>query len=184
VKLHFRSSSEETTLDFGRMLGTFLVPGVVVLLSGDLGAGKTLLARGIGESLGTSRVRSPSFTLVNEYPTDTCLLVHADLYRLEPSEVADLGLEDYIDGAEPCVLLVEWPDRWENPPKFDALRLHIEAAGETSRVLHVSSQGAKAEAALRGLGKLQLRYNKLESCHEGERNTFEPEIRMGSKEEL
>ena len=82
------------------------------------------------------------------------------------------------------MLLVEWPNRWENPPNFDALRLHIEAAGETSRVLHVSSQGAKAEIALRGLGKLHLRYNNLESCHEGNRDTFESEIRIRSKEEL
>jgi tRNA threonylcarbamoyladenosine biosynthesis protein TsaE len=163
VKLDFRSFSEEMTLRFGRTLGTFLVPGIVVPLSGDLGAGKTLLARGIGESLGTARVRSPSFTLVNEYPTDTCLLVHADLYRLEPADVENLGLEDYIDNAEPCVLLVEWPERWENPPDFDALRIHIEAAGETGRVFYASSRGAKADAALRGLKEALERQREMNS---------------------
>jgi tRNA threonylcarbamoyladenosine biosynthesis protein TsaE len=127
------------------------VPGIVVLLSGGLGTGKTLLTRGIGESLGTTRVRSPSFTLVNEYPTDKYTLVHADLYRLEPADVETLGLEDHIDGPEPCVLLVEWPERWENPPDLDVLEISIEATGETSRVFHVSSRGAKADAALRGL---------------------------------
>jgi tRNA threonylcarbamoyl adenosine modification protein YjeE len=92
--------------------------------------------------------------LVNEYPTDTCLLVHADLYRLEPADVETLGLEDYLDGTEPCVLLVEWPERWENLPDVDALKIHIEAAGETGRIFHVSARGVKAEAALRGLEEL------------------------------
>ncbi|MDR1377338.1 MAG: tRNA (adenosine(37)-N6)-threonylcarbamoyltransferase complex ATPase subunit type 1 TsaE [Synergistaceae bacterium] len=151
MKLYFRSSSEETTLYFGRTLGTFLVPGIVVLLSGELGMGKTLLARGIGESLGTTRVRSPSFTLVNEYPTDKCALIHADLYRLEPEDVEDLGLEDYLEGPEPCVLLVEWPERWKTQPDSEVLEISIQAAGEASRVFEVFSRGAKADSVFRGL---------------------------------
>jgi tRNA A37 threonylcarbamoyladenosine biosynthesis protein TsaE len=74
-----------------------------------------------------------------------------DLYRLKTEDTANLGLEDYLDGT--CVLIIEWPERWENPPDLDELRVVIEAAGETSRVFHVSSSGAKAEAALLGLKK-------------------------------
>jgi tRNA threonylcarbamoyladenosine biosynthesis protein TsaE len=154
VKFYFRSFSEEMTLNFGRMLGKFLVPGMAVLLSGDLGTGKTLLTRGIGESLGTTRVRSPSFTLVNEYPTGRCTLVHADLYRLKPGDVENLGLQDYLD--ETCILIVEWPDRWQTPPDFEALRIAIETEGETGRIFRMSSLGTKAESALRGLKEIGL----------------------------
>jgi tRNA threonylcarbamoyladenosine biosynthesis protein TsaE len=99
---------------------------MAVLLSGNLGTGKTLMARGIGESLGTARVRSPSFTLVNEYPTDKGTLVHADLYRLEPEDAENLGLGDYLEDPEPCVLLVEWPERWKSQPDSEALKIAIE----------------------------------------------------------
>jgi tRNA threonylcarbamoyladenosine biosynthesis protein TsaE len=134
--LRLRSAAEEETLCLGRALGGMLVPGVTVLLSGDLGTGKTVLVRGVGEVLGATRVRSPSFTLVNEYPTAAgFLLVHADLYRLEPDGVEELGLEEYADG---CVLFVEWPDRWRTPPD-DALKISIEAVSATERLFYVQS---------------------------------------------
>jgi tRNA threonylcarbamoyladenosine biosynthesis protein TsaE len=151
---HFHSSSEEATLRFGRALGAVLAPGTAVLLSGGLGAGKTLLARGIGEALGAARVRSPSFTLVNEYPASACTLVHVDLYRLEPEDVENLGLQDYLDDLEARVLLVEWPERWETLREGDVrdvLKIAIETVGETSRVFRISSSGAKADGALRDL---------------------------------
>jgi tRNA threonylcarbamoyladenosine biosynthesis protein TsaE len=88
---------------------------------------------------------------VNEYPTDEGTLVHADLYRLEPEDAENLGLEDYLEGPEPCVLLVEWPERWESQPDSEALKIAIEATGETSRVFEVSSLGTKADEAARGL---------------------------------
>ena len=81
--LTLRSSSEGATRNLGRLLGRVLRPGVTVLLRGDLGAGKTVLVRGVGDELGAKGVRSPSFTLVNEYRTPGLLLVHADLYRLD-----------------------------------------------------------------------------------------------------
>jgi tRNA threonylcarbamoyladenosine biosynthesis protein TsaE len=134
-------------------LGRALAPGTTVLLSGELGAGKTVLVRGIGESLGASRIRSPSFTLVNEYPARGCTIVHADLYRLESDGVAELGLEDYLDekGHTKCLLLVEWPERWTRPPEEDVLRIGIEAENETERVFLLSSRGEKADTALRVL---------------------------------
>lgn len=131
-------------------MGAALTPGTTVLFSGDLGAGKTVLVRGIGEVLGASRVRSPSFTLVNEYPARECAVIHADLYRLSPDGVAELGLEDYLDedGHTKCLLLVEWAERWVQPPEEDVLRIAIKMENETERVFLFSSRGEKADAAL------------------------------------
>jgi tRNA threonylcarbamoyladenosine biosynthesis protein TsaE len=153
VNRRFRTFSEEETLSLGRALGAALTPGTTVLLSGDLGTGKTVLVRGIGEALGASRVRSPSFTLVNEYPARECAVIHADLYRLTPDGSAELGLEDYLDcpggdGHTKCLLLVEWPERWTKPPEEDVLRIAIEAENETERAFFFSSRGEKADAAL------------------------------------
>ena len=145
----FHSSSEEATLSLGRALGAALAPGVTVLFSGGLGAGKTVLVRGVGESLGFTRVRSPSFTLINEYSTRAFLLVHADLYRLEPEAVDDLGLEDYLDGR--CVLFVEWPERWRTPPENNVLKIAIKAAEENERFFELSSAGEKADSTLRAI---------------------------------
>ncbi|MDR2174560.1 MAG: tRNA (adenosine(37)-N6)-threonylcarbamoyltransferase complex ATPase subunit type 1 TsaE [Synergistaceae bacterium] len=144
----FRSSGEEETLRLGRTLGTLLVPGLTVLLSGELGTGKTVFVRGVGDVLSAARVRSPSFTLVNEYRTEKFLLVHADLYRLEPGGAGELGLEEYA--GEDCVLFVEWPDRWKTPPE-DVLSVSIEAAGETERLFEFSARGEKAGAVFRRL---------------------------------
>ncbi|MCR4817606.1 MAG: tRNA (adenosine(37)-N6)-threonylcarbamoyltransferase complex ATPase subunit type 1 TsaE [Fretibacterium sp.] len=141
------SSSEEATRGVGGALGRALEPGLTVLLDGDLGAGKTVLVRGLGDALGASGVRSPSFTLVNEYRTkDGLLLVHADLYRLDAEGAESLDLEDYLalDGA---VLLVEWPDRWRSPPE-EALRVELrnpDECGEFLRRLTFRPGGARAE---------------------------------------
>jgi tRNA threonylcarbamoyladenosine biosynthesis protein TsaE len=142
--LRFQTSSEEATLQLGRALGMLLVPGTTVLLSGDLGAGKTTLVRGIGDALGATRVRSPSFTLIKEHPTSSFILVHVDLYRLEPEEVKDLGLEEYLDGREKCVLLVEWAERWRAQPARDVVKIVIELKSENDRFFEVSSKGEKA----------------------------------------
>ena len=151
-KIFFHKTySEETTLDLGRALGAALTPGVTVLLSGDLGTGKTTLVRGIGDALGVTRVRSPSFTLVNEYRTGTASfsIVHADLYRLKPGEVEYLGLEEYHE--TPCVLLVEWPERWTEPPERGVLKIFIEAKGENERAFGITSTGGLADLVLQNL---------------------------------
>ena len=113
----FTSHSENDTRELGRKLGESLCEGLCVLLYGDLGAGKTVLVRGVGEALGISGVRSPSFTLINEYDSDSLFVAHADLYRLD--DASSLGLEEYEDG----VLFVEWPERWKNPPKDNVMKI-------------------------------------------------------------
>jgi tRNA threonylcarbamoyladenosine biosynthesis protein TsaE len=117
---------------------------MTVLLCGDPGAGKTVLVRGAGEALGVERVRSPSFTLVNEYRTKTLELAHVDLYRLDPEGIEDLDLEEYLFNG--CVLLVEWAERWTDHPR-EALRIGITVNG-TERTFVFSSFGAKAGRAL------------------------------------
>ena len=143
------SPSEEATRALGGALGRALEPGMVVLLEGDLGAGKTVLVRGVGEALGASGVRSPSFTLVNEYRTKGgLLLVHADLYRLDENGAEGLGLEDYL-ALDDAALLVEWPDRWASPPE-DVLRVELRAPDEhdeSLRRLTLRPGGPQAEKA-------------------------------------
>jgi tRNA threonylcarbamoyladenosine biosynthesis protein TsaE len=125
VQAKFTSSSPAATRALGRRLARFLQPGDVVLLCGGLGAGKTCFAQGIGEGLRVAEaVKSSSFVLVNEY-NGRLKVYHADLFRLnDPSEVADLALEETsADG----VLVVEWPDRaWEEmPPERLLVRFDI-----------------------------------------------------------
>ena len=144
------SRSEAATRCLGRLLGPALSPGVTVLLSGDLGAGKTAFVKGVGDALGLTCVRSPSFTLINEYRAERFLLAHADLYRLDEDGAEELGLEEYA-GAGDAVLMVEWPERWRFPPEADVLDVTLNLAGEEERVLEVRARGERAEAAAAAL---------------------------------
>lgn len=128
--------SEAETIDAGRTLAAELRPDDVVLLTGDLGAGKTAFVKGLAEGLGFDplEVSSPTFTLIQEYRGGRLTLHHIDLYRLTPREVDDLGLEELvISGA---VVAVEWPDRWTRVP-VDAVRVELRALGEDERVIAI-----------------------------------------------
>ena len=106
-----RLDDEAATRDYGRRLAAELLPDGVLLLCGEMGAGKTVLAQGIAEGLGldSSRVQSPTFTLVHEYRGGAVSMIHVDLFRLDPNEVAALGLEETL--AQPAVKVVEWAER-------------------------------------------------------------------------
>ena len=104
----------QATHDLGVRLGKKLNPGTVLLLTGDLGTGKTSLVQGIGVGLGiVETLESPTFTLLNEYHDGRVPLYHLDLYRLTPPEVAELYLEGYWDGTEAPlgIMAIEWCDR-------------------------------------------------------------------------
>ena len=103
--------TEAETMDLGGALAEELAPDGVLLLSGDLGSGKTVLARGIGRALGVDprEVQSPTFNLIREHQGERGRLLHADLYRLDPEEVGALGLEELLAG--PGVKVVEWAER-------------------------------------------------------------------------
>ena len=144
------SRSEDATRRLGRLLGGALQPGLTVLLSGDLGAGKTVFVKGVGDALGLETVRSPSFTLINEYRSERLILAHADLYRLDEDGADELGLEEYA-GSGDAVLIVEWPERWRFPPDTDVLRVTLQVPEEGARVLEVRSCGPRAAAAAAAL---------------------------------
>jgi tRNA threonylcarbamoyladenosine biosynthesis protein TsaE len=127
--------SESETVAAGRDLGAGLQPGDVVLLAGDLGAGKTAFVRGLAEGLGLdpSEVTSPTFTLIQEYGGGRLPLHHVDLYRLKPIEVDDLGLDELTSEG---VTAIEWPDRLPRP--FDeAIRIRIEHGHDNHRTIHI-----------------------------------------------
>ena len=117
--------NEEQVNEYGRELGRKLDPGDVVALCGELGSGKTTLAKAIAESLGvTETVTSPTFTLVCEYKSGRLPLYHIDVYRLEsPEELAGMGLDEYFYGSG--VTIVEWADRigWLLPKESTRIEL-------------------------------------------------------------
>jgi tRNA threonylcarbamoyladenosine biosynthesis protein TsaE len=143
----YETLSPAETRRLGRKLAALLNPGDVVLLQGELGAGKTCFAQGIGAGLKVQEaVKSSSFVLVNEY-NGRLHVYHADLFRLEdPRQVFELGLEE---NAEDGLLLVEWPDRamQEMPPEH--LMVRFETTGEKSRRLSFEPRGARYESVLR-----------------------------------
>ena len=130
--------SEEETAGIGRELAATLSAGDVLLLFGDLGAGKTAFVRGLAEGIGVSRdeVSSPTFTLIQEYRGGRLPLFHVDLYRIEdPREFDELGLDEI---AEDGVLAIEWAERLPRPPQ-NAVRVSITHAGESERTVTVES---------------------------------------------
>ena len=126
------TADEMETVAAGERLATALSAGDVVLLYGQLGAGKTAFVRGLARGLGASPddVSSPTFTLIQEYASDRVTLFHVDLYRLEPREIDDLGLDELIDGEG--IVAIEWADRWRGRPE-DAIEVTIEDGGEDTR---------------------------------------------------
>lgn len=126
------TATEAETMELGRELAEELAPDGVLLLSGELGSGKTVLARGIGQALGIDprEVQSPTFTLIREHEGERGRLVHADLYRLDPEEVGALGLEELLAG--PGVKVVEWAERLPFAMP-GALALRLARLGEEQR---------------------------------------------------
>ncbi len=123
--LRFVSHSAEQTADLGCGLGRVLKPGDIICLEGDLGAGKTCLARGIARGLGVdaASVSSPTFVLAQEYP-GRLKVYHLDLYRLTSSdEVEDAGLDEYIWGGG--VAIIEWPEVYTPLREHDRLVVKI-----------------------------------------------------------
>lgn len=138
------TASEADTVALGRRLAARLAPDGVLLLSGDLGAGKTVLARGVAAGLGIppEEIQSPTYTLIREHRAASGQrLVHLDLYRLEPEEAAELGLEEVL--AAPGVKVVEWAERLPfAPPAGLALELVRAAGGREVWQLDAGEPGA------------------------------------------
>lgn len=124
--------SEDETAALARELAAGMKAGAVVLLSGNLGAGKTAFVRGLAAGLGIDPedVSSPTFTLVHEYRGGRLTLYHADLYRLERAATDDLGLEEL--GVADGILAIEWPDRLTHPLP-GATVIDLEIVDDTTR---------------------------------------------------
>ena len=136
----FITHSPEETVALGQKLVPQLIPPKVVLLRGDLGAGKTTLVKGIAEGFRAASqddVTSPTFTLVHEYRGPGVNLYHIDLYRVDtPRQLETLGLDDLM--GEHSVLLIEWGDKFERFVKERDVEIAIERAGENRRRISVS----------------------------------------------
>jgi tRNA threonylcarbamoyladenosine biosynthesis protein TsaE len=139
--------SEDETFDFGRGLGRALKGGELLLLEGDLGYGKTVLARGVAAALGIppEEVSSPSFTLIHEYKGGRIPMFHIDLYRLDApeEEVGALGLEDIRSAGG--VVLVEWGERLPPFLRRGATTIRFHDVGEGSRRIEILAEGAPGQ---------------------------------------
>jgi tRNA threonylcarbamoyladenosine biosynthesis protein TsaE len=134
----YRTASEEDTVELGRQLATQLVRPCLILLTGNLGAGKTTLTKGMVAGLGVAavdEVSSPTYTVIHEYGSD---VYHIDLYRLErPEEVALLGLDEMFDRG--AVMLVEWGEAYKRVlPSATPVEILIERDADDGRTLTVS----------------------------------------------
>lgn len=132
------SHSEQDTRRIAADLAAALQPGAVVLLSGDLGAGKTAFVRGLAEGLGLDpgEVTSPTFTLVHEYRGGRLPLLHVDLYRLDRADLDEIGLDQ--DLAAEGVTAVEWSERLARPMP-SAVAVTIVDQGDDRRSIEIES---------------------------------------------
>src|SRR5438270_7431071 len=140
--------SPEETRALGCKLGSLLRAGDFVALTGELGAGKTLLVRGAAQGAGAAGgASSPTFALVNLYRGGTVALQHLDLYRLSgPAELFALGFDDLL--AEPAATLCEWAERAGDALPADRLEIALEHAGPSSRRARMAARGARSQRLL------------------------------------
>jgi tRNA threonylcarbamoyladenosine biosynthesis protein TsaE len=149
LKLLLRSP--EQTRELGRRLGAELRAGDFVALTGELGAGKTVLVRGAAEGAGAERAASPTFALVNLYRGGRVLLQHVDLYRISgPAELFAIGFDDLL--AEPAATLCEWADRASAALPPDRLEIALAAeANPEERTASLVARGPRSAALLAAL---------------------------------
>ena len=134
--MKLQSNSEAETKEIGRRLGERLNPGDVVCLYGELGAGKTVMVKGIASALGINErdVTSASFTIIAEYGTDVPFY-HIDLYRIAPGETAEIGLHEYLgpDG----IAVIEWAERAEGEMPDSSIKVILDYLEEGSRKIEI-----------------------------------------------
>ena len=141
-ELVVRTDALDATQAVGEALAGLIEPGDLVLLSGEMGAGKTAFTQGLGAALGvTDRITSPTFTIAQEYEGNHLTLHHLDVYRLERlDEISDAGLAEILDDGS--VVVIEWGDAILPvlPPDFLEIRF-VFGEGDDDRVLHVRPVG-------------------------------------------
>ncbi len=151
-QLKITTNNEKETLNFGKKLGSFLKKGDTVVLSGDLGSGKTKLTEGILTYYGLEdEISSPTFTIVNEYVKDDIKLFHFDVYRLEDSsEFYAIGGEEYFENG---ICIIEWGEIIEDalPTEYIHIRFERDESDDNLRVLNIISYGEKYDELLNKL---------------------------------
>ena len=137
----FITQSAEETIACGRELASELHPPLLILLRGDLGAGKTTLVKGIAEGLRAATrddVTSPTFTLVHEYRAPTVSVYHIDLYRVDTArQLETLGLDDLM--GNDSILLIEWGEKFARFERERDMEIALERTGEEGRRIRVTS---------------------------------------------
>lgn len=130
--------SELDTDALGNDIASLIRDGIIIYLVGDLGAGKTRLAQGIIHGLGFSgHVKSPTYTLVESYRVNDSAIFHFDLYRLmDPMELEFMGIQDYFDYDN--IILIEWPDKGAGMIEQADVRIHLDYAEQSRKVLLTS----------------------------------------------
>jgi len=138
----FITHSPEETIALGHSLAGMLTPAKIVVLRGDLGAGKTTLVKGIAEAFQAAAeedVTSPTFTLIHEYRGPEAILYHIDLYRVDtPRQLETLGLDDLI--AENSVLLIEWGEKFARFERECDVEISLERMAENERRVRIASR--------------------------------------------
>ena len=146
------SHNEKETLDFGKTLASFLKKGDIVVLTGDLGSGKTKLTEGILTYYGLEdEISSPTFTIVNEYVKDNAKIFHFDVYRLEDSsEFYAIGGEEYFENG---ICIIEWGELIQDALPKDYIHIQFERTDvdENTRILNITSYGEKYDELLNKL---------------------------------
>jgi tRNA threonylcarbamoyladenosine biosynthesis protein TsaE len=138
----FTTQSAEETIALGRTLAETLAPPKLVLLRGELGAGKTTLVKGIAEAFHAASeedVTSPTFTLVHEYHGPAVNIYHIDLYRVDTArELETLGLDDFV--AENSILLIEWGEKFPRLQSDRDVEIALERVGESGRRIQLTTR--------------------------------------------
>lgn len=136
------TNTEQETIAIGQLIAKYGFPGAVILLDGDLGAGKTTLTGGIALGLGIrEKVMSPTFNILRCYFHARIPLYHIDAYRLEEGTNRDIGLEEFIEGDGICV--IEWPKMIEEWLPMSYLSIQIQHIDETKRRILVDSKDTR-----------------------------------------
>jgi tRNA threonylcarbamoyladenosine biosynthesis protein TsaE len=155
------------TTALGRCLARIVAPGDILLLSGDLGTGKTTLTKALAVELGIDEreVTSPSFSIIHEHQQGRPPLVHVDLYRLGPdADTGETGLEDYLDGTN--LLIIEWAEYLKDPAALEGLAIRLRWVDESAREAELEGAAAIWEGRLR----------VLDTCMKETMNNGQPDI--------
>jgi tRNA threonylcarbamoyladenosine biosynthesis protein TsaE len=157
-KVVIQTHRASETIRIGKSIGSRLLPGDVVALVGELGAGKTQFIKGLAAGVGIGPpdyISSPSFKLINEYP-GKITLYHIDLFRLEgEKEAEELGLEDYFQGRG--ITAIEWADKIPSLLPEEIVWIEIHYTGENTRSLEILGKGKRYEGLVKELSEFGMR---------------------------